>query len=322
MLNRSRRDSLNALDEDVFRIIAHPIRRKILQLLEKEEMSYSDLMDALSLESGSLGFHIRKLQALVTQGSDGKYTLSYMGKQVLQKVLEVTSLQRAKIEIPIFLSRVEKVYKTGSRLTYALRGIDLEVEEGEFLVILGPSGSGKTTLLNMIGGIDYATSGEVIILGQNLGEMNETELALFRRKCVGFVFQTFNLVSTLTAKENVMISLDLSGVPVNRAEEDTIRLLDRVGLADLSGFFPSQLSIGEQQRVAIARALIRNPPILLADEPTANLDAKTGKEIIDLLKGFNEEEGNTFVVVSSDPRVAKKAARVLLLTDGRIKKRK
>ncbi len=216
------------------------------------------------------------------------------------------------------LRDVERVYKMGEVSVHALSHTDLEIPQGEFVAVLGPSGSGKTTLLNLIGGIDSPTSGRVIIDGQDISRFSRRQLTLFRREKIGFVFQFFNLIPTLTARENVQFALELAardGVP---SGEDADALLEKVGLGERKGHFPSQLSGGEQQRVAVARALAKDPVLILGDEPTGNLDFRTGKLVLAALKEVNRAEGKTVVIVTHNSPLAAIADRVLHLRDGRI----
>ncbi len=210
---------------------------------------------------------------------------------------------------------VYKTYELGEIKVEALRNVDLEIHAGEFVVILGPSGSGKTTLLNLVGGIDNVTGGELIIDGADVAHMSKRALTEFRRTTIGFVFQFFNLIPTLTAKENVQFALELIS---NHSEPRAREVLEKVGLADRADHFPSQLSGGEQQRVAIARALSKNPPILLCDEPTGELDFKTGVKILELMKEINLEEGRTIIVVTHNTAIGDIADRVVHLHSGEI----
>jgi len=217
------------------------------------------------------------------------------------------------------LEDVTKVYGSGETSVRALDHVNLEIGKGDFVVILGPSGSGKTTLLNMIGGIDRPTEGRVFVVGLDLINLNETQLAYFRRKNIGYVFQFFNLIPILTALENVMVPLSLAGASTKEAKETATDLLNTVGLGKRLDHFPSQLSGGEQQRVAIARALANNPSIVLCDEPTGNIDTETGFKIIALVRKINLEKRITFIVATHDERMVKDA-RVLHLVDGKIEK--
>lgn len=209
-----------------------------------------------------------------------------------------------------------KIYGKGPTEVRALDGVNLSVERGEFLVVMGPSGSGKTTLLNMLGALDKPTSGEVFIGGIQISKVPERKLFKVRREKVGFIFQTYYLVPTLNALENVLVSTLPLGK--DRFRERAKELLEEVGLGKRAHHKPSQLSGGEQQRVAIARALILDPPIILADEPTGNLDSKTGQEIVNLMRRLDKERGKTFVTVTHDPAITKQADRVVEILDGKI----
>lgn len=213
----------------------------------------------------------------------------------------------------IVLEDVTKTYQMGKVEVHALRGADLIVQRGDFMVILGPSGSGKTTLLNLIGGIDIPTTGKIIMDSVNLSNLKEKDLTQYRRTKIGYVFQFFNLIPTLTAKENVELAAELVKNPRNPSE-----VLKQVGLADKTERFPSELSGGEQQRVAIARALVKNPPILLCDEPTGELDNETGKKILSVLHKINQDEGRTIVFVTHNSAIAQMADKVVRLRNGEI----
>jgi putative ABC transport system ATP-binding protein len=214
----------------------------------------------------------------------------------------------------VFRARnVGKVYRTGAIEIHALRGVDLDVYSGEFIVLLGPSGSGKSTLLNILGGLDAPTSGELRWRDHELVGASEAELTRFRREHVGFVFQFYNLIGSLTARENVELVTDLAEHPMGPDEA-----LERVGLADRMDHFPSQLSGGEQQRVAIARAIAKRPDVLLCDEPTGALDYPTGKLVLDTIARVNAELGTTAIVITHNAAIAGMADRVLRLADGRL----
>jgi putative ABC transport system ATP-binding protein len=206
----------------------------------------------------------------------------------------------------------------GDTFVDALRGVDLSIARGEFVALVGPSGSGKSTVLNLIGGLDRPTSGDVWINGTELGNSDERTLTRHRRSSVGFVFQSFNLLPRLTAEENVALPLMFSGVPEKERLTRARALLERVGLGPRLAHRPTQLSGGEQQRVAIARALVARPAILLADEPTGNLDTVTGADIMGLLQELNQERTLTLLTVTHDPEVAAFADRVVRLRDGRV----
>ncbi|MGQ4873026.1 MAG: ABC transporter ATP-binding protein [Promethearchaeia archaeon] len=214
-----------------------------------------------------------------------------------------------------------RTYELGESLIHALNGIDMEIKEGEFVAILGPSGAGKTTLLNMIGGIDKPTSGEVIVDGEHLERYSLKQLNDYRREKVGWVFQFFNIVDSLRAWENVGLALEFKGIKDKKLiKEESFKILEKVGLKGKEYRFPSQLSGGEQQRVAIARALIKKPKLVVADEPTGNLDYITGQKIAELMKELNKKEGVTFIIVSHDVSITKYAQRVYHLKMGKIEK--
>lgn len=198
----------------------------------------------------------------------------------------------------------------------ALRGVSFRVGEKEFITIFGPSGSGKSTLLHLLGGLDRPESGEILIDGENIQKLSDNELANVRLHKIGFIFQFFNLLPRLTALRNVELPLIVAGLPDKDVEDKAMAMLDLVGIKNREAHRPFELSGGEQQRVAIARALITNPKIILADEPTGNLDTKTGREIIGLMKRLNREKGQTFIVVTHDPRIAEEADRTIYLRDG------
>ncbi|HWS74339.1 MAG TPA: ABC transporter ATP-binding protein [Quisquiliibacterium sp.] len=208
---------------------------------------------------------------------------------------------------------MRKVYRTGTVEIEALRGVDLEVRSGEFVVLLGASGSGKSTLLNILGGLDTPTSGELHWRDHDLGRADERELTRFRREHVGFVFQFYNLIASLTARENVALVTDLAEHPM--APEEA---LERVGLGARLDHFPAQLSGGEQQRVAIARAIAKRPDVLLCDEPTGALDYTTGKVVLDVIARINTDLGTTAIVITHNAAIAGMADRVLRLADGRL----
>jgi len=216
------------------------------------------------------------------------------------------------------LKGVGRRFLEGDRERAVLDGVDAEVRRGEFVALLGPSGSGKSTLLNLIGGIDLPTSGEVIVEGEALTRMGERDRTLFRRHRIGFVFQFFNLVPTLTVEENLLLPLELTGRLGARERARARSLLEEVGLADRASAFPDRLSGGEQQRVAVARALVHDPALVLADEPTGNLDREMGRQVADLLDRLVRREGRTLVVVTHSTELAGRADRILELRGGRL----
>ncbi|HEY8485139.1 MAG TPA: ABC transporter ATP-binding protein [Longimicrobiales bacterium] len=222
----------------------------------------------------------------------------------------------------IVAEKLEKRYLSGGRPLVVLGGIDFAVSPGEFVAIVGPSGSGKTTLLGLLAGLDRPSAGRVLLDGQDLSALSEDERARLRADKVGFVFQTFHLLPTLTALENVLVPLELRGgvrgEGSRRLRERAAGLLERVGLGDRLHHYPAQLSGGEQQRVALARAFVHEPKILFADEPTGSLDGETGARVIDLLLELNREARATVVLVTHDPELATRAGRVVRLSGGRI----
>ncbi len=213
---------------------------------------------------------------------------------------------------------LEKSYTDRGVPTRAVRGLDLSVEPGEFTAIVGPSGSGKTTLLNMLGGLDRPTEGRVVVDGRDIWEMRSGDLIDFRLNHIGFVFQAYNLIPVLTARENVEFIMLLQGRDASERESRARRLLESVGLGDKLNRRPYELSGGEQQRVAVARALASEPSFVLADEPTANLDTKSAGTLLDIMETLNGEQKMTFVFSTHDPRVMERARRVVTLTDGQI----
>jgi putative ABC transport system ATP-binding protein len=209
-------------------------------------------------------------------------------------------------------------YGEGATAVEALRGVSIDVEQGQLEAVMGPSGSGKSTLMHTLAGLDRPTSGTVTVAGTEITTLDDTKLTILRREHIGFVFQFFNLLPMLTAEENIVLPLTIAG---ERADQDWLNeLLNKTGLAARSKHRPAELSGGEQQRVAIARALISRPTILFADEPTGNLDSRTGGEILDLLRDSSESYGQTIVMVTHDPRAASIAGRILFLADGKIVK--
>jgi putative ABC transport system ATP-binding protein len=217
------------------------------------------------------------------------------------------------------LKGVKKEYMLGSTKVEALRGVDLEIDKGEFLAVAGPSGSGKSTMLNMFGCIDVPTSGTVLIDGADVARLSDKELTRYRREKVGFIFQSFNLVPVLDVYENIEFPLLLKkSLSKKEREKIVMRFVEEVGLADRLRNKPSELSGGQRQRVAIARALVSNPLIILADEPTANLDSETGTKIIELMRQINELEKTTFIFSTHDAHIMREARRLVKILDGRI----
>ena len=218
----------------------------------------------------------------------------------------------------IEIKNLHKVYTDNSVSVNALNGINLEFEEGEFSAIVGPSGSGKTTLLNIIGGLDNATEGNVVIDNVAINELSPRKLTDFRMKNIGFVFQAYNLIPVLTAGENIEFIMQLQGSSKKQREARTQELLQAVGLGEMTNRRPSKLSGGQQQRVAVARALASKPKFVLADEPTANLDSKSTENLLEIMEQLNKEENITFIFSTHDARVVNKARRVITLEDGKI----
>ncbi len=213
---------------------------------------------------------------------------------------------------------LHKEYRMGEVVVQALGGVNLQVEKGEFIAIMGPSGSGKSTLLHLLGGLDRPTSGEIVLAGQALSSLSDDRITLVRRRNVGFIFQFYNLVPTLTAEENVALPLLIDGKSLADYREKVVGLLELVGLAERRTHKPNQLSGGQQQRVAVARALVTDPAIVLADEPTGNLDTSAGQEVLTLLRRSCDEFRQTVVMVTHDPGAARYADRIVFLRDGLI----
>ncbi len=218
----------------------------------------------------------------------------------------------------IELKSVHKVYHIGESRVAALRGIDLTIDPGEFVAVWGPSGSGKTTLLNLIGAIDEPSEGDVIFEGRLVAGLSDDQKSELRNNSLGFIFQAFNLVPVLSALENVMIPLQIQGIPTGDAMERAGARLEQLGLAPFMTHRPDKLSGGQQQRVAIARALVTNPSLVIADEPTANLDSVTAKKIIELMKTLNRQEKTTFVFSTHDQRLLEHVGRLIRMEDGKI----
>lgn len=218
----------------------------------------------------------------------------------------------------VSLEQVSRVYHKDRLAVHALDGVDLEIDAGDFAVLVGPSGSGKTTLLNMIGALDTPSSGRIRIEGVEIGAMRRAELAEMRLRRIGFVFQEYNLIPVLSALENVEFVMLLQGVPQADRRQRSLALLAQLGLEGMEHRRPAELSGGQQQRVAVARAIAARPAIVLPDEPTANLDSKSGAALMDLMRQLNQEQGVTFVFSTHDPMVVERARRVIRLRDGRV----
>jgi putative ABC transport system ATP-binding protein len=226
-------------------------------------------------------------------------------------MMAVAALEENVIET----RNLHKTFYNGEISVHALKGIDLQVKTGKFIVILGPSGSGKSTLLNILGGMDSPTEGEFIYRGMPLQKMTKQELTMFRRKAVGFIFQFYNLMPNLTAYENVVLATEITNNPLDPSE-----VLTEIGLSDRQDHFPAQLSGGEQQRVAIARAIAKNPDILLCDEPTGALDYETGKQVLNYLHKVNREMGKTLIIITHNAAIGEMADQVIFIRDGLIDK--
>src|SRR3990167_1921911 len=220
----------------------------------------------------------------------------------------------------IKLNDVHRDYKMGDDIVKALDGIDVSIEKNDFVAIMGPSGSGKSTMMNMVGALDLATKGDILLDGENIEIFDESHLAEIRGRKIGFIFQQFNLIPTLTAKENVMLPMLFQGYDLEERETTAEKLLEMVGLSDRLEHYPNQLSGGQQQRVSIARSLANNPEVILADEPTGNLDSKTEKKIMEFLTDLNKK-GKTVIIVTHAPEIAEKyAKKIYWLRDGKVEK--
>ena len=236
------------------------------------------------------------------------------------KTTPTSAVAAAESVATIRLENIHKTYDLGEIQVHALRGISMEIQPGEFVAVMGASGSGKSTLMNIIGCLDKPTRGQYYLDGKDVSGLTKNELAKIRSHKIGFVFQQFNLLSRTSALENVELPTIYAGTPVAERERRAQEALNRVGLADRSGHFPSQLSGGQQQRVAIARALVNSPSLLLADEPTGNLDSRTSIEIMEILQNLNDEHGLTVVIVTHEPDIAQFSKRALEFRDGKMKK--
>jgi putative ABC transport system ATP-binding protein len=231
---------------------------------------------------------------------------------------EITTPAVDRAEVVIRVEDLHRDFVMGSQTVHALDGVTADIVEGEFLGVMGPSGSGKSTLLYLLGGLDRPTAGRIEVRGREITTLDENALAAYRQREVGFVFQSFFLIPTMTALQNVAFPMVFAQVPAEARQARAARLLEQVGLADRMDHKPTELSGGQQQRVAVARALANDPTIILADEPTGNLDTKTGTEIMTLLARLNEVEGRTIIVVSHDPTVTEYTTDTLHLLDGRL----
>lgn len=252
--------------------------------------------------------------------SKGDAQMTTMAPNTTRTATEpTTTVTRGEGSAPIINAQnVVKIYSSGSLRVEALRSVSLQVARGEILGVMGASGCGKTTLLNCLSGLDGVTSGEVFIEGTNLATMNDRQKTAYRAQNMGFIFQTYNLLPVLSAVENVELPLVVSGVPAGKARARAMAALERVNLADRAQNWPAQLSGGQRQRVTIARALVNEPAIVWADEPTGALDSKTANEIIELMEQLNREQGQTFVLVTHDPRVGQRCHRLIHMSDGQI----
>lgn len=234
------------------------------------------------------------------------------------KTARKINAKEKKAQTIIKLNNVWKIYKMGDIEVPALKGINLEIKDGEFVAIMGPSGSGKSTAMNMVGALDIPTRGQIFLDYKNIAHLTESDLAQIRGKRIGFIFQQFNLISTLTALENVMLPMVFQNKSREERRARAESLLEMVDLKDRMNHKPTEMSGGQQQRVAIARSLANDPEVILADEPTGNLDSKTGGSVMDFLKKMNEEQGKTIIMVTHDAGVAEHADRIEVLRDGRI----
>jgi putative ABC transport system ATP-binding protein len=233
---------------------------------------------------------------------------------LLSRASEKGRGQMALIE----LRNITKDYHLGETVVHALRGVDLQIDKKEFVAIWGPSGSGKTTLLNLIGAVDDPTTGELVIAGVDVRSLTDNQKSEHRNEAIGFIFQGFNLVPVLSALENVMLPLQIKGASAGEARKQALRRLEEVGLSDLIHNRPAKMSGGQQQRVSIARALVNNPSLVIADEPTANLDSETARMIIDVMRELNEKDHITFIFSTHDQRLLDRVKRLVRLEDGKI----
>jgi len=239
---------------------------------------------------------------------------------IVIKVLKVPKkqLKQENMNTIIEIKDLVKIFNDTAQEVRAVDGVTLNISAGEFTAIVGPSGSGKTTLLNLIGGLDTPTSGNIYVEGKDISLLKEREITAFRLRHIGFVFQAYNLIPVLTAKENVSFVMELQGREKEEIDKRATELLEAVGLGDRMDSRPAKLSGGQQQRVAVARALASTPKFVLADEPTANLDSKSAENLLDIMEKLNEQEGVTFIFSTHDPRIMAKARRIIKLEDGKV----
>lgn len=264
---------------------------------------------------------IQKLQAKYEQATEkGDKSRMKVEEELLQKAQEHFANEEFEESYAIITGKFLKRRRHGKGVVvHALSGVSLDIKQGELVAIMGPSGSGKSTLLNMLGLLDEPTTGQIYIKGKNVTAIKQRELPNIRSKELGFVFQSFNLVSTLTARENVMLPLRYAGIPLKRRKQMAKKALDQVGLGDRMDHKPNELSGGQQQRVAIARSIVNNPSIIFGDELTGELDSKMTIEIMNLVVKLNKA-GQTFIIVTHNPEVAKRTKRIVLMKDGKIEK--
>ncbi len=278
---------------------------KFMYSLEKEAIFYSESEN--STEENNSGENLKSNPSF----NSGDNSVNNSNAEKISRNKEVPLIK---------LTNVWKLYQMGEVEFAALKGINLEIYEGEFLVILGPSGSGKSTMMNLLGCLDIPSKGTVYLNSKDISKLDESELAIIRGQMIGFIFQSFNLLPTLNTEENVLLPLEFQEEDRQIARRKASYLLEIVGLSEKKKNLPSQLSGGQRQRVAIARSLAVNPPIILADEPTGNLDSKTGDYILDFLDGLNKREGKTIIIVTHDLELVKYATRVVYIRDGEIEK--
>ncbi len=285
----------------------------------KTKLDPSKIMNSLEKKASFYDDSDNDLEENIS-GKDLKYNPYSNSVSGSVKSSNAVGVSQNRDEPLIKLTDVWKIYQMGEVEFAALKGIDLEIYEGEFLVVLGPSGSGKSTLMNLLGCLDLPSKGMVFLDSKDISELDESELARIRGQMIGFIFQSFNLIPTLSTQENVLLPLEFQEEDAEMARKKAMYLLEIVGLSDKKKNLPSQLSGGQRQRVAIARSLAVNPPIILADEPTGNLDTKTGDYILDFLDNLNKREGKTIIIVTHDLDIVKYATRVVYIRDGEIEK--